>query len=233
MSIFNRRKFLKATGCTMALGSAGLGVSQASSDHAVDWKVTGNYFESCTCDNVCPCLLLNDPTVGSCTALLGWRIDKGHYGDVDLGGMKVSVWLHAPGNLLKGNWRAALYIDDHASNAQFKALKALWSGEGGGHLGVIASLISDLISVKKAHISIMDTPERKHLVVEGVGENDISPIKGEDGKDIVLAHTPLAVAPHNPITLHMSKRARYHDNGIDWYESGKAGLSSAFQYGPA
>ena len=233
MSIFNRRKFLKATGCTMALGSAGLGVSQASSDHAVDWKVTGNYFESCTCDNVCPCLLLNDPTVGSCTALLGWRIDKGHYGDVDLGGMKVSVWLHAPGNLLKGNWRAALYIDDHANNAQFKALKALWSGEGGGHLGVIASLISDLISVKKAHISIMDTPERKHLVVEGVGENDISPIKGEDGKDIVLAHTPLAVAPHNPITLHMSKRARYHDNGIDWYESGKAGLSSAFQYGPA
>lgn len=233
MSIFNRRKFLKATGCTMALGSAGLGISQASTKNAVDWKVTGNYFESCTCDNVCPCLLLNDPTVGSCTALVGWRIDKGHYGDVSLDGMKVSVWLHAPGNLLKGNWRAALYIDDHASGAQFKALKALWSGEGGGHLGVIASLISDLISVKKAHISITDTPERKHLVVEGVGENDISPIKGEDGKDIVLAHTPLAVAPHNPITLHMSKRARYHDNGIDWYESGKAGLSSGFQYGPA
>ena len=97
MSIFDRRKFLKATGSTLALGSTGLGLSQASTENAVDWKVMGNYFESCTCDNVCPCLLLYDPTVGSCTALVGWNIDKGHYGDVSLDGMKVSVWLHGPG----------------------------------------------------------------------------------------------------------------------------------------
>ena len=234
MSIFNRRKFLKATGSGLALGSAGLGLSQASTEAAaVQWKVEGNYFESCTCDNVCPCLLLKDPTVGSCTAFVGWGIDKGHYGDVGLDGLKVALWLHAPGNLLNGNWRVALYIDDQASDAQYDALHAMWGGEGGGHLGVISSLISDVLSVKKANISILDTAEKKHLVVEGVGENEIYPMKGEDGNDIVVSKTPLAVAPQNPITLHESKKARYHDNGIDWYESGKAGLSSAFQYGPA
>ena len=233
MSIFTRRKFLKATGSTLALGSAGLGLSQASNNAAVDWRVEGNYFESCTCDNVCPCLLLKDPTVGFCTALVGWGIDKGHYGDVSLGGLKVAVWLHAPGNLLKGNWRLALYIDDKANDAQFDALHALWSGEGGGHLGVIASLVGEVLSVKKANISFENTAEKKHLILEGVGENEIYPMQGEDGKPIVVAHTPLAIAPQNPITLHESKRARYHDNGVDWYESGKAGLSSPFQYGSA
>ena len=197
-----------------------------------DWSVEGNYFESCTCDNLCPCLLLKDPTVGSCTALVGWSIENGHYGDVSLDGIKVAVWLHAPGNLTAGNWRLALYVDENADDAQFEAICALWSGEGGGHLAVIASLVSNVLSAKKANISFESTPERKHLVIEGIGENEIVPIEGEEGKPVVVACTPLAVAPGNPITLHESKTAQYRDNGIDWYESGKAALASPFQYGP-
>ena len=197
-----------------------------------DWSVEGNYFESCTCDNLCPCLLLKDPTVGSCTALVGWGIEKGHYGDVSLDGIKVAVWLHAPGNLTAGNWRLALYVDENADDAQFEAICALWSGEGGGHLAVIASLVSNVLSAKKANISFESTPERKHLVIEGVGENEIVPIEGEEGKPVIVSSTPLAVAPGNPVTLHESKTAQYRDNGIDWYESGKAGLASPFQYGP-
>ena len=69
-------------------------------------------------------------------------------------------------------------------------------------------------------------------MIEGVGENEIVPIEGEEGKPVVVSSTPLAVAPGNPITLHESQKAQYHDNDIDWSESGKAGLASAFQYGP-
>ena len=97
---------------------------------------------------------------------------------------------------------------------------------------MIASLVSNVLSAKKANISFESTPERKHLVIEGIGENEIVPIEGEEGKPVVVSCTPLAVAPGNPITLHQSTTAQYRDNGIDWYESGKAALASPFQYGP-
>ena len=197
-----------------------------------NWKVEGTYFESCNCENLCPCILLKDPTQGFCEAIVGWHIEKGHCDDVTLDGLKVGVWLHAPGNLTKGNWRLALYVDEAASDDQFNAICSLWSGEGGGHLGVIASLISEVMSAKKAKISYESTGTKKHLVIDGVGENEMYPMEGEEGKPVIVTNPPLAVAPGNPIVVHESKRARYHDNGLEWYQSGKAGLASPFQYGP-
>ena len=88
------------------------------------------------------------------------------------------------------------------------------------------------MSAKKAKISYESTGTKKHLVIEGVGENEMYPIEGEEGKPVIVTNPPLAVAPGNPIVVHESKRARYHDNGMEWYQSGKAGLASPFQYGP-
>ena len=90
---------------------------------------------------------------------------------------RVAVWLHAPGNLTAGNWRLALYVDENADDAQFEAICALWSGEGGGHLAVIASLVSNVLSAKKANISFESTPERKHLVIGGSVKTRSFPLK--------------------------------------------------------
>ena len=39
----------------------------ALADHTM--YLRGTYFESCTCDTICPCLILLDPTRGHCKAL--------------------------------------------------------------------------------------------------------------------------------------------------------------------
>jgi len=49
-----------------------------------NWKVEGTYFESCNCENVCPCIFLKDPTAGFCEAIVGWNIENGHLEVVDL-----------------------------------------------------------------------------------------------------------------------------------------------------
>ena len=74
-----------------------------------NWSVKGNYFESCNCDLVCPCIFLEAPTEGFCEAQVGWSIDEGHLDGVDLSGRKIGVWLHAPckgenKNLTDGGW---------------------------------------------------------------------------------------------------------------------------------
>lgn len=198
-----------------------------------NWKIEGNYFESCNCDNICPCILLQSPTEGFCEAMVGWHIEKGHCNDVSLDGVKVGVWLHSPGDLTEGNWNLALYVDEEASEEQYDAIGALWSGEGGGHLSVIASLVSEVTSMKKAKISFESTDTKKHLVIEGVGENEMVPIEGGGGRHVLVTDPPLQVAPGFPIVVCESVNANYSDNGKTWNHTGKAGLASPFLYGPA
>ena len=70
---------------------------------ATSWQLSGNYFENCNCDVVCPCLispnaqLTSKPTQGVCDVALAFHIDTGNYGDVRLDGLNVAMIAHAPG----------------------------------------------------------------------------------------------------------------------------------------
>ena len=100
----------------------------------MSWSLEGNYAENCNCDIMCPCLFLQTPTEGFCEAMLVWDIKKGHLNDVKLDGLKVSIWLHAPGpQLTEGGFKIALYIDENASDEQATALEELYGGKHGGH----------------------------------------------------------------------------------------------------
>ncbi|MEP3165189.1 MAG: DUF1326 domain-containing protein, partial [Marinobacter sp.] len=76
---------------------------------STEWKMQGEYLESCTCRGACPCIYLEPPTEGDCTALVGWHIKNGQYGDVPLDGLNIAVALNAPGPMAEGNWKAVLY----------------------------------------------------------------------------------------------------------------------------
>ena len=50
---------------------------------ATTWQLTGDYFENCNCDFICPCLfsakpqLTSAPTQGACEVALAFHIDRG------------------------------------------------------------------------------------------------------------------------------------------------------------
>jgi hypothetical protein len=52
------------------------------------WQFTGDYFENCNCDLICPCLfsaqpqLTSQPTAGVCDVAIGIHIERGSFGDV-------------------------------------------------------------------------------------------------------------------------------------------------------
>lgn len=234
----NRRSFLKGLASLPAVGAVSSLFVSERADAATDtemkgevYNLKGNYFESCSCETaVCPCLFLNDPTEGYCKAFPSWRIEEGNLGDVRLDGLTVAAWLHAPGNLVNGNWRLALYIDENATDEQYKAIEELWGGKHGGHLGVIASLVSEYMGSKRAKISWKESGKTRVMMVDGVGGVETEAYEGADGKDVTLNDTPLAIAPPHPITISKSTRWNYNDNGVDVLLSGTAGLASAFTY---
>ena len=202
-----------------------------------DWNLKGNYFESCNCDLVCPCIFLQPPSEGFCEAQVGWHIEEGHLDGVDLSGRKVGVWLHAPcegdaKNLTDGGWKLALYVDDEATDEQFDAITQLWSGNHGGHLAVIASLVGEVMSAEKAPITIEFTEKSRKLVIGDVGHQELEAVDGMDGGPVLVKNMPLAVAPPFDIQVFKSVKNTYTGNGKNFSQTNKVGLASPFSYGP-
>lgn len=93
-----------------------------------EWEIHGPSFVNCTCDWGCPCQFNKLPTHGHCHALMAFRIDKGHYGGVDLSGLcgvNVYKW---PEAIHLGNGERYGVVDERANEDQRKALAALLHG---------------------------------------------------------------------------------------------------------
>jgi len=82
---------------------------------ASKWQAKGDYFETCNCQTLCPCIFLSPPTEGTCSVLVGWHIESGQFGSASLDGLNVAAFFFTPGPMHEGNWSAALYLDSRAS----------------------------------------------------------------------------------------------------------------------
>ena len=198
---------------------------------ANDWKLRGEYFESCTCDIVCPCIFLRPPTQTFCKAIIGWQIKEGYMGNTDLSDLNVGLWLYAPGLMTEGGWQVTLYIDERADDSQKEALQKIWGGEVGGHPAVLASLIGEIKGVHSAKIDIVYTNQAKTMTISSYGEVKINAIEGAGGKQVKIENHPLAVAPGFPATIHQSEYINYnHSEKFQCTET--VGLASPFIYQP-
>src|SRR5437764_13235092 len=123
------------------------------------WQVTGDYFENCNCNVVCPCLassappLSARPTQGACDVALLFHVDKGNYGGLSIDGLNVALIAHAPGPMGEGNWTVAAYIDERANEHQTAALGAIFTGAEGGPMAAFAPLIANNLGAKKVPIT--------------------------------------------------------------------------------
>src|SRR5712691_6908849 len=74
------------------------------------WHLTGEYFEACNCDLICPCLVQAPPSRGRCDAALAFHVADGTYGQTVLNDRTtvLVVSFPGPGKMRDGDWTAAL-----------------------------------------------------------------------------------------------------------------------------
>src|SRR2546423_5014370 len=99
------------------------------------WRLDGTYFESCSCDAVCPCpwsALTAKATLDRCRALLAYHVESGEIEGVDVSRLNFALFLDTPQVMSQGNWRVGVYLDDAASDSQAEQLGAVLSGQAGG-----------------------------------------------------------------------------------------------------
>jgi len=148
----------------------------------VRWSIRGPHFVNCNCDYGCPCQFNALPTDGTCRAVIAWRIDEGHYGDVKLDGLCAVNTYGWPGAIHQGNGEMQAIIDERANDKQRAALSALLHGEGAepGHimLQIYRAMCSTVHDPVVAAIELDADMEKRtaHVRVPGILDTTLEPI---------------------------------------------------------
>ena len=172
------------------------------------WRLDGTYFESCSCDEICPCTwsaLTAKATLDRCRALLAYHVQSGEIDGVDVSGLSFALFLDTPPVMSEGNWRVGVYLDEGASDSQAERLGEVLSGQLGGPPAMLSPLIGEATDM---------------------GVEDFVAIEGHDPVQLTNvfhpSNTRLTVAPAN--AAHLSTF------GIDWGREGQSGFSAPFSW---
>ena len=96
---------------------------------SVDWYIEGKEFGNCNCAFGCPCQFEDVPTHGHCRGFEVLHIDRGHFGEVTLDGLRCAMFYAWPGPVFEGDGEMQIVIDEGANEAQRAALEAVLKGE--------------------------------------------------------------------------------------------------------
>lgn len=96
------------------------------------WLMEGAWLKTCNCDPGCPCDFNQAPTHGDCHGAVAMQVDRGHFGDVSLDGVKWIGLVKWPGRMDEGDGHIQAIIDEGASDEQLEALGAILGGQAGG-----------------------------------------------------------------------------------------------------
>ena len=171
------------------------------------YQLTGTLLEACTCDVLCPCWIGEDPDGGTCQSIMAYHLDGGTIDGVDVSGLTLAAVVFIPGNVLAGNWKQAVFVDDRATDEQQRALLAAFGGALGGPLGDLAGLVGERLAVTRAPISHEIHEGRGTIRVGGdAAVAEMEPYRGPDGSVTTLNNSIFSTVPGSPAWVGKSSR---------------------------
>src|SRR6266571_2142180 len=198
----------------------------------MSWSVEGTYFENCNCTFACPCTVTTCATAATqerCQVVLAFHISRGQVDGTDVSGHSVAVLADAPAQMLNGNWRVGLLIDDKASKEQADKLAGVFSGQMGGPMGSLAPLIGEVLGIEQHPVEYRDNGHKHHLKIG----NDVA-IDVEDYVPQGFSEPTKVVGVFHPtgttLTLARPTESRIKAFGMEFHNSGKSAFSAPFSW---
>ena len=157
----------------------------------IDWSIKGPEISSCNCDWGCPCQFNALPTRGNCRAVVAFRVDQGHFGDVKLDGLKAAAILAWPGAIHEGHGEALAIVDERADARQRDAILKILTGQETEPFATIFSVAAAM--TEKFHEPLFSAIEFEtnqeertgRFAIAGIIDVKVEPIKN-----------PVTGAPH-------------------------------------
>ncbi len=192
------------------------------------YQLTGTLLEVCSCDTLCPCWIGEDPDEGYCDSVVAYQISEGKVRGVDVSGLSVVDVCKIPGNVLEGNWRIVVFMDERATDEQAEALLDAFTGKLGGPLADLAGLVGEVLEVRRAPISHSIKDGAGTLTVEGNVECSMEPYRGPDGSITTLNNSIFSTVPGSPAYVSKSGHQKIDipEHGFSWELEGKNAIQS-------
>ena len=196
------------------------------------WKVEGTYFENCNCDWVCPCSVTSFavPATGDrCNVILNYHVKSGQIDGVDVSGRSVSIVADAPKNMLEGNWRVGVIIDDKASKEQADKLAGVFSGQMGGPMAALSPLIGEVLGIEQQPIDYKDDGHRHTVRIGQDIAVDVEDFTAE-GLSETTKLSGVAHPSNSTLTIARPTSSRIKAFGMDFKNEGKSAFSAPFRW---
>jgi hypothetical protein len=199
---------------------------------ASTYWVEGQLLEVCSCGTLCPCWVGEDPDGGTCDAFVSWHVDRGEVRGVDVSGLTVVSVVYIPGNVLQGNWRAVLYLDEKGTPEQREALLGVFSGKLGGAIADLAGLIGEVLDVRVAPIEYNLQEGRGSIKIDGVLYGELEPFRGPDGTPTKLVDSIFSTIPGSPayVAKASTNRVQLPEFNMSWEYSGRNAIQGQFRF---
>lgn len=199
------------------------------------WRLDGTFFENCPCDMVCPCTtsgLTKPADQERCRVVFVFHVDSGEVEGVDVSDKSVVVVADAPRLMSEGNWRVGMVMDASASPEQAAGLGAVFGGQAGGPMAVLAPLISEMLGMESAPIEFIEDGLRHSVKVGDMidieVEDYVAPQLRPDGPVEML--TGMFHPANSTLTVAGATRSRVSVFGMDFAHEGKNAHSAPFSW---
>jgi hypothetical protein len=190
---------------------------------AESWSIKGEMALSCSCTVFCPCVLSlgeHPPTEDRCQTWAGVRIDSGHFADVDLSGINVGLMMDLPGIMSRGNWTAALFVDDKAPIQAVKGLTRIFTGRVGGTTHLLSILVGQFLGVHQIPITYETQGDTRIVTLEKYGGGAVTPVKGKGEGNVVIRNSQYWIGPD--VIVAKSDKSRFRGFGRNWNLAGRS-----------
>ena len=190
------------------------------------WHVSGQYFETCNCEFVCPCVpggLSVRPSKGSCNFAMAFAVERGSYGPVALDGLGFIVLGFTPEEMVKGNWSVGVVADEKATAEQRDAITAIASGAAGGPIAALSGLVGTFLGVQSAPIHFERSGAKWSVKAAGFVDMAAEGVKGLNPNSAEPLHLDNTGHPAaDRFALARASRSHVHALGLAWEDaSGK------------
>jgi hypothetical protein len=194
----------------------------------MSWKLEGSYFETCSCNVVCPCTasLALGADYDRCRVTLVFNVKQGEVDGTDVSGLTVAAVGDAPKVMTDGNWRLGVFIDAAASDEQAEKLGAVFSGALGGPMEALGPLIGENLGVQRAPIEVREDGLRHSIRIGDAVDfevEDVVPFGVETGQPARV--TGIFHPAGSELTVSQATRSNIDAFGIQF--EGKSGFSTS------
>jgi hypothetical protein len=126
-----------------------------------------------------------------------------------------------PGIMARGNWTAALFVDNKAPAEAVNGLTKIFTGEAGGTTQLLSILVGQFLGVHQVPIEYQTEGETRRIRIEKYVEGAITPVAGKErGANVVIRNSEYWIGPD--VIVSRADKSRFRGFGRNWNLAGRS-----------